>query len=263
MAKQLKAEAKRGIKASEAEIASFAESLDSFLRKNLKRTLKKLAGNKEGTALEAAKLLGGLKTSLEEAGLQEQLSGLNDVYGNELDRITALLERGLGKRVTYSEFDVDSLETLISFDIDKVSSTVGEYVDDVRSTLMKQVILGESIDVDSLVDGKSDEIKARIDTELNTAVAGFSRAINQKKAADAGANKFLYEGPDDGRTRPFCAERVGKIFTLDEIKSWDNDQGLPAEIYLGGWNCRHRLLAMSDELASELNGGDNTGQDSL
>lgn len=251
MANDVKSRASRDIKASEREIASFTDILDNFLRRNLKRLLRDLKSG-ETSAIEAAKMLGGLKSSLEQAGLEEQIRGLNSVYGNELDRVRTLLGKTLGEDISFSNFDVDALEKLITFDVDATSATVSRYVDDVRSVLMKQVILGEKINPDDLIDGKSDAFRGRIETDLNTTVAGYSRAINQKKAADAGVTKFLYAGPDDERIRPFCAERVNRVFTLDEIKQWDNDQGLPAEVYLGGYNCRHRLIALSDKLAEEL-----------
>lgn len=251
MAKEVKAAASRGIKATEQEIENFNNSLDLFLRRNLKRLLKELKAGETG-ALEAANLLGGLKSAIEDVGLVEQIGGLNGVYANELDRITSILEKSLGRNIVYTAADIDALETLITFDIEKTTSTISRYVDDVRSTLMKQVILGEKIDTAALIDDGADKLKSVLDTEINTSVAGYSRAINQKKAADAGATKFLYAGPYDDRIRPFCEERVGKIFTLEQIQAWDNEQGLPAEIYLGGYNCRHRLIAMSDKMAEEL-----------
>jgi hypothetical protein len=56
---------------------------------------------------------------------------------------------------------------------------------------------------------------------------------------------FAYMGPLDRKTRPFCYERVGKVFTLDEIDTMDNGQLPNTFLTAGGYNCRHRFIAIS------------------
>ena len=59
---------------------------------------------------------------------------------------------------------------------------------------------------------------------------------------------YLYDGPLDKKTRPFCDEVIGKVYTLAALKSLDNGQGLPVESHRGGYRCRHRLspILLSD-----------------
>jgi len=45
--------------------------------------------------------------------------------------------------------------------------------------------------------------------------------------------------------RPFCRERVGKVYSIDEIRGMSNGQGLAVEYFCGGWNCRHRWVAVA------------------
>lgn len=52
---------------------------------------------------------------------------------------------------------------------------------------------------------------------------------------------YLYDGPHDQKTRPFCLEVIGKVYTLAALKQLDNGQGLPVESHRGGYRCRHRL----------------------
>ena len=78
--------------------------------------------------------------------------------------------------------------------------------------------------------------------ELTTAVAAYQRVMSVWFGLQAGAKRFLYAGPEDSRNRPFCAERVNKSFSIAEIDGWDNQQGIPANVYLGGYGCRHWLV---------------------
>lgn len=85
------------------------------------------------------------------------------------------------------------------------------------------------------------------------------RAIGKKLADDLGLKYAIYSGTIKNNTRPFCKDRVGKVFTSDEIDDWKdlNFQGKPNTGYvpnidLGGFNCRHTLDYISKELAFRL-----------
>jgi len=41
---------------------------------------------------------------------------------------------------------------------------------------------------------------------------------------------FLYQGPLDAVTRPFCKERAGRIFSSDEIRKWNTDPELRRQV---------------------------------
>lgn len=66
----------------------------------------------------------------------------------------------------------------------------------------------------------------------------------------------VYEGGEIETTRPFCEERNRKVFHESEIQKWidlnwqgKNEQGYNPFIDLGGYNCRHKLRWISNELA--------------
>jgi hypothetical protein len=76
---------------------------------------------------------------------------------------------------------------------------------------------------------------------------------------DIGLRFAIYQGGLIESSRPFCEKRNGEVFHEDEIKSWVNldFKGKPESGYdpvtdLGGYNCRHRLDWISDELAFSL-----------
>jgi hypothetical protein len=68
----------------------------------------------------------------------------------------------------------------------------------------------------------------------------------------------LYAGGLIESSRPFCIERNGQVFSEDEIMDWDNEdfegkpEGYDPIIDCGGYNCRHRLEWISEDMFDEL-----------
>lgn len=82
------------------------------------------------------------------------------------------------------------------------------------------------------------------ETVALTARAGYDRAARIEVATEAGVERFRYTGPQP--ERPFCRKHFGRVFTLAELDQLSNGHGLPVRDYLGGWNCRHRLVPLVD-----------------
>lgn len=80
-----------------------------------------------------------------------------------------------------------------------------------------------------------------------TQIATFDRVVAEEGAVRAGLDLRWYVGPDDGITRPFCRALVGKVLTIDQVAELDNEQTPGSPIMTGGgYNCRHRFVAVSD-----------------
>lgn len=91
--------------------------------------------------------------------------------------------------------------------------------------------------------------RAQAFTISNTAAAAYDRAARFHDAAAAGVERFRYAGPPADRL--FCLLRLkeakqGMTFTLDQIRQMTNGQGLPVELYCGGFNCRHQWLPVTE-----------------
>ncbi len=99
-----------------------------------------------------------------------------------------------------------------------------------------------------------DASDGRLRTLYDTSVSIFMRQQEVTTADPSPETSFLYVGPDDDVTRPFCREHVGHVLTRAEIDDLDNGQ-LP-DVFLtgGGYNCRHSWIELSK--ASELRPGD-------
>ena len=86
------------------------------------------------------------------------------------------------------------------------------------------------------------------ETLANTSLSGFDHAVLQEYAAQANVTRFKYDGVIHPNTRPFCRERVGKIYTIAELDAMDNGQISPVSVYLGGFNCTHTLSPVIEGL---------------
>lgn len=125
------------------------------------------------------------------------------------------------------------------------------------SLRLQRIVLDGTLglrDVEDLVADIADDFditdrQAR--TIYDTAIQIFSRQVDQLHANGKPDELFYYAGPIDTKTRPFCRERVGRVFTRKELEEADNGQ-LPNPLLTGGgFNCRHqpkRVSVLDEEL---------------
>lgn len=233
-------------KARRDSVSSFSRQIKAFLDRELRRLIADVEG-REVKAIDAARILGGIRSKLVEAGLGNILAEIEELYGKELLRLEESLAR-YGKGVTiFTSADVTVVQTLATFDIEQFANQIDVTVDEFRSVVMRQVLSGQPVDGAEIISKLSDRAESYGETNLNTALSGMYRSFTVSKSQELGLELYLYVGPDDDITRPFCEARVGKVYTLDEIKDWDNEQGLDPLIYCGGYNCRHQLSPISLE----------------
>lgn len=86
----------------------------------------------------------------------------------------------------------------------------------------------------------------------------LDRSVQNIYAERLGLNYAVYSGTVMDTTRPFCEARVNKVFSRKQIAGWADLQwsGKP-KMYdpfmdCGGFNCRHHLSWVSDEVAKYL-----------
>jgi hypothetical protein len=103
-----------------------------------------------------------------------------------------------------------------------------------------------------------DASEPQIATLYDTSVSIFGRQIEALQAGDDPDDAFLYAGPADKKTRPFCREHVGKVFSRGAIDALDNGQIDNVFLTGGGYNCRHVWMEVSK--FSELQDYVDTGE---
>jgi hypothetical protein len=96
----------------------------------------------------------------------------------------------------------------------------------------------------------ADELFVRIDRETQTYLSG-----------KAGLVYAVYAGTRMARTREFCAERYGRVYTRAEIERWQRFEWngkIPdsdVKVTLGGYRCRHILSWVTEAIAIAMAGG--------
>jgi len=89
-------------------------------------------------------------------------------------------------------------------------------------------------------------------TYARTANLRYAREVIAQKTAELGIETFLYVGPIDNKTRPFCQSIVGTTHTRLEIEELDNGQTGDVMSDGGGFNCRHTWTPVPSDVFNEL-----------
>lgn len=118
--------------------------------------------------------------------------------------------------------------------------------------------------IKNFIEGNS-EIDGRLSKYAKTyardAFSIFDRSFTQIVNQDVEVGFWEFAGGIVKDSRDFCRERVGKIFTDEEVRSWASEdwQGKNPNTtedtifnYLGGYNCMHTLLPVSKDRFDEL-----------
>lgn len=93
-----------------------------------------------------------------------------------------------------------------------------------------------------------DQSLAEAQALFDTAVSIFGRQVEAVQTEALGDQQpYLFAGPIDDRTRPFCLDRVGRVYTRAEIDQMDNGQMPGVLLTGGGYNCRHSWLAVESQ----------------
>lgn len=175
---------------------------------------------------------------------------------------------------------VDSYERKAVFDAlvkDSVSATVqalsgpqmNSYIaDEVRNALMSSLTSQSTFNqtvkaLETTIAGNS-QVLGLLEREARTiatdAVFTFNREYTASVSDDLGFEWYEYAGSLIDTSREFCVARAGKIWHISEIMSWANLQWAGKNkatnqgnimVLLGGYNCGHRLLPVSESQVPE------------
>lgn len=88
------------------------------------------------------------------------------------------------------------------------------------------------------------------------AITSLAAAQNEAQEGAAallppGKRLYLFLGPEDRITRPFCDVCNGYAFTAAQRSGLDNGQGLSVKRFCGGYNCRHTWVVITRAYAEE------------
>lgn len=177
-----------------------------------------------------------------------------DALDEPLDRLTREILKGNAIARAAAESAVD-VQAIAAFKDVRLAELLG-YGEDIAAQLWRTVLDGVLgvrpvddliADIEDIIDGSAAEARTLYDTAVST----YSRQVDQMGATGKPDELFLYVGPTDAKTRQFCKDIVGKVFTRSEIDEMDNGQLPNVMLTGGGYNCRHtwkRVSVLDQEL---------------
>jgi hypothetical protein len=251
------------------ELEALTEGAVQRLRADIERVIERLAaylreaaaglGTEEGRLSDspsnvelASKLAGDLGRVLSDLGYDQAVGRLLDDLEAANDLIAGATGDTLG--VSYTAASQTSLAAFAVGVVDELLAVKGQAADRLREVLL--LGLRTHLPLDRELSDLAEALGVTIRQAANlaeTSLMAFQREALVSQAEEAGIDLFVYEGPDDGLTRPFCAEHVDRIYTQGDLDAEENGQGLePTSRYLGGFRCRHYLSPITVDEAQAM-----------
>lgn len=180
-----------------------------------------------------------LEAALTEAGYRDLIAVALDEMG-DLGKYQGPGQTRVARVERTAAWSAESLEAFRRLKLDELVQVPELLFRKVEQTILRGIVGAQ--DSAELVN----ELLADLDVTLpqartiyDTALSEFSRIAVTSTATGADDEAFLYSGPIDGLTRPFCLDRVGRVFSRARIDEMDNGQLDNTLITGGGYNCRH------------------------
>jgi hypothetical protein len=208
----------------------------------------------------ASSMLPQLVRALDEAGYHDAAMRYAEQYAEVIRLVRATFQvQALPANFTTVSADVATAARTLHLDW---FDTLGERAADEIRASIRQAVLFER-DYTSFVsalrdqvvgtDARGSSLKRYANTHANTAIGQFDALVTGLQGEDAGVTHYVYWGPHDAITRPWCDHRLAtnSPLTHDEINalapSKSNTTGLDNFTARGGWNCRHLWQAATPE----------------
>jgi hypothetical protein len=239
-------------------VRRFAQELARVLRE-VERELPRLYARAQGTAeriqlAQLAQLQVGIRHALSHAGYEALVSVT--ATSRLANRIATLVLRSapLGADLVTVTPRIQALQALMRQDWlgqgDVIARSLWQAT--VRAALAQVPATELAKQIAPDIERSVRQARSLVDTALSI----YSRKVEEVVNPEADA--YLYIGPADAKARPFCVQRVGKVYSRTAIDKMDNGQLPNVFISGGGHNCRHRWMALSR--FSELNDLVDTGK---
>lgn len=243
---------RRQLRMSQALGERIADMLEARLLSLIRATGTSNASQRE----RAAKLrqLGSIRKiekQLKQRGLSSILRDSHLIYRDIIEDVERQIRATFKDTRFTLKLSEAQIQQLIEFKDLGLTKFLSRAIDDVRNAVAQSVLTGTQPDYEQLAETTEAKLSRYVKTELRTEIAAFHASAQVIAADRVGVKKFLYYGNLIDDSRPFCREHVNKVFTLEQLRRLNNGQGLPVVPYLGGYNCRHRLVAVPDDYEPE------------
>jgi len=183
-----------------------------------------------------------------DAGLGDLVLDITEAERDTLANVEQLL------LASSDGFDVNALEGIgQALADDTISGIIDDVIVPDVQRVVRDALAGAQFTADpsetiGSLDAALRSAEGRQITEARTRITSFGRELTAVAAESAGIDHYLYTGPLDGITRPFCRQLAGKVFTKSQVQDLRNYQIEPPLVRGGGYNCRHTWAPVSEEL---------------
>lgn len=243
---RLIAKAERIARMGERLSATFAVELLEVWRRFERRVLAEAADSTDHASAVTA-LRTRVRAALESAGFDEAAGVAGAV---SVERMAAVVGTS-GIARTALDTRLDALRALATGSLlaqgDEAAAAIWRGV-------VQHVLSGRPVaDVVQELAAALDREMRHIRTLFDTQVSIYGRQIEALRAEFLPPTQpYLFVGPIDFKTRSFCLDHVGRVYTRARIDRLDNRQ-LP-DVFLtgGGYNCRHSFLAVESKALRAL-----------
>jgi hypothetical protein len=206
----------------------------------------------------ARKVAQELQGALEEAGYGSLIQDALTEMG-ELAKYQGIGQTRVARVERQAAWSAETLDAFHDLKLRELLQVPDQVLRKVEQTLLRGIVGAQ--DRAELLNELLQELELtlpQVRTIYDTALSEFSRIAVTSTATGGDDEPFIYEGPIDGLTRPFCLERAGKVFSRAEIDAMDNGQLDNTLITGGGYNCRHTWIpvAVGGELAAFMDTGE-------
>jgi hypothetical protein len=185
------------------------------------------------------------------------IDNLKTLTPSELDNLISRVKTNIDMNGQFNTWAAEDVNEYKGFYGDVYSDDSFDTARAVVQSVGMYYVIGKAFELASfrVISGMSEISNTAADKILTGAFSDFSTdriatdtqgAVFESVTADFGkANnitQYIYVGPNDDRTRPFCREHIGQIKTEAEWNALDNGQINPVFLYCGGYNCRHAIV---------------------
>ncbi len=225
---------------------------DDFIR-ILEGTMRRLESNLTGIlatsgtgAVDVALARQQIENVLLDSGYFQATGNLlNEGYQDAIEESFRIYQESIGENFQFAEVSLERLNSLKQLDL----AQFGQLGDDFSNTMTRVLTdlqFGSITDKQAidLLQGRVTQLDNFAQTWVTTGLSGVYRESSVMLASDNGLKEFIYKGPIDTITRPFCRQHVNEIKTVDEWNQLDNGQITPVIQFAGGFNCRHTLIGV-------------------
>lgn len=261
-----------------SELEKGMQKVQKELTANLEKEITKLEVDEYGNIKYSEKnitIIYGVEKIVEDYGF-----GKKPIFKKFVNDMLRMID-GISKDYTTSESQMAEIKkrteaTFYKMGIDKQGNVIkGTFFDELATQtkvaqeiadfFLKGVTQGLAVDelttqIKGFVSGKKNVngvMERYIRTNVHDIIWNTNASINKNFADTLNLNYFVYDGSIIEKTREFCEQRSNRVFHVNDVASFPKDKEyFPPNydffIHRGGYNCRHKIRYISNELGAKL-----------